>query len=108
MTQTSQQYREQSAVVRFGEGWALPSKTALGTQMTMKANQNAILDQSQPGSSMTMPTIVHQDGGVKCATDVLMSKICIRGDFVIRMWNSRTLYAPGKVQELTHEMKRYH
>ena len=95
------------AVVRLREGWALPSKTALDTPMTMKANHNAIPDLSQHRSSMAVPTIVHQDGGVKCTTDTLVPKICIRDDFIIGTWNVRTLYAPGKVQELTHEMKRY-
>ena len=75
--------------------------------MTMKVNQNAILDWSQPRSSMTMPTIVHQDEGVKCATDASVSNICIGDYFVIGTWNVRTVYMPGKVQELTHEMKRY-
>ena len=57
---------------------------------------------------MAIPTTVHQDRGATCATDALMSKVHIRDDSVIRMWNVRTLYMPGKVQELTHEMKRYH
>ena len=86
----------------------MPSKNALDTPMVMKANQNAIPDQLQPGSLMAVSIIVHHGGGVKCATDALMSKICMRDDFVIRMWNVRTLYTPGKVQELTHEMKRYY
>ena len=42
----------------------------------MKANQNAIPDELQHGPSKAVPTIVHQDGGIKYATDVSMSKIC--------------------------------
>ena len=69
MTEVNRQYREQSPLVRFGEGWASPNKTALDTPITMKANQKAIPDQSQPGSLMATPTIVHQNRDVKYATD---------------------------------------
>ena len=49
---------------------------------------------------------VHQDGGVKCATGA-SSKIRGRDNITIGTWNTRTLGAAGKLQELTHEMDRY-
>ena len=51
------------------------------------------------------PSTIHQDGGVKCATGA-SSKIQGR-DITISTWNTRTLRAAGKLQELTHEMDRY-
>ena len=47
---------------------------------------------------------VHQYGGVKYATDA-SSKIRGRDNITIGTWNTRTLRALGKLQELTHEMR---
>ena len=49
---------------------------------------------------------VHQYGGVKYATDA-SSKIRGRDIIIIGTWNTRTLKAAGKLQELAHEMNRY-
>ena len=49
---------------------------------------------------------VCQDGGVKHATGA-SSKIRGRDNITIGTWNTRTLGAAGKLQELTHEMDRY-
>ena len=53
----------------------------------------------------TAPSAVHQGRGVKCATGT-SSKIRGR-DITIGTWNTRTLRAAGKLQELTHEMDKY-
>ena len=47
-----------------------------------------------------------QDGGVKYATGA-SSKIRERDYVTISTWNTRTLRAAGKLQELAHEMDRY-
>ena len=47
-----------------------------------------------------------QDGGVKYATGA-SSKIRERENITIGTWNTRTLRAAGKLQELTQEMDRY-
>ena len=46
------------------------------------------------------------DGGVKYATGA-SSKIRGRDNITIGTWNTRTLRAAGKLQELAHEMNRY-
>ena len=71
----------------------------------MTTNNHTIPDRSPPGSTRTAPSAVHQDGGVKHATDA-SSKIRGR-DITFGTWNTRTLRAAGKLQELTHEMDRY-
>ena len=66
-------------------------------------------DRSGPGSTMTMHPIGSlQDGCDKCATGVKNNaiKLTTKGT-TIGTWNVRTLYTCGKVQELTHELKRY-
>ena len=73
------------------------------TQHLMKTSNLTIPDRSLPGSTRTAPSAGHQDGGVKCAT----SKIRGRDNITIGTWNTRTLRAAGKLQELTHEMDRY-
>ena len=49
------------------------------------------------------------DGGVKCVIGATgaSSKIRGRDNITIGTWNTRTLRAAGKLQELTHEMDRY-
>ena len=53
-----------------------------------------------------MPSAVHRGGGVKYATGA-STKIRGRDNITIGTWNTRTLRAAGKFQELTHEMDRY-
>ena len=48
----------------------------------------------------------HQDGDEKCAADG-PSLLCARNNITIGTWIVRSLRAAGKVEELTHEMKRY-
>ena len=47
-----------------------------------------------------------QNGGFKYATGA-SSKIRRRDNITIGTWNTRTLRAAGKLQELTHEMDRH-
>ena len=72
----------------------------------MTTHNHTIPDRSPPGSTRTAPSAVHQDGGVKYATGT-SSKIRGRENITIGTWNTRTLRAAGKLQELTHEMDRY-
>ena len=72
----------------------------------MTTYNHTIPDRSPPGSTRTAPSAGHQDGGVKCATGV-SPKIRGRDNITIGTWNTRTLRAAGKLQELTHEMDRY-
>ena len=65
-----------------------------------------ISDRSPAGLTSIMPSAVHQGGGVKRATGA-SSKIRGRDNTTIGTWNTRTLRAAGKLQELTHEMGRY-
>ena len=69
-------------------------------------SNHTIPDRSPPGSTRTAPSAVHQDGGVKYATGT-SSKICGRDNITLGTWNTKTLRATGKLQELTHEMDRY-
>ena len=59
-----------------------------------------IPDRSPPGSTRTAPSAVHHDGGVKYATGE-SSKIRGRDNITIGTWNTRTLRAAGKLQELS-------
>ena len=76
------------------------------SQHEMTTINQIIPDRSPPGSTRTAPSAVHQDGGVKHVTGA-SSKICKRDNITIGTWNTRTLRAAGKLQELTHEMSRY-
>ena len=49
---------------------------------------------------------IHLDGGAKHATGA-SSKIRGRDKIIISTWNTGTLRAAGKLQELTHGMDRY-
>ena len=43
-----------------------------------------------------------------CSSKISIKHLKIRGrDITIHTWNTRTLRAAGKLQELTHEMDRY-
>ena len=61
-------------------------------------------DRSPPESARTAPSAVDQDGGVNYATGAA-SKIRGRDNITICTWNTRTLRAAGKLQELTHELE---
>ena len=76
------------------------------TDHMMITHKHTIQDRSPRGSTSTAPSAVHQDGGVKYATGAL-SKIRGRDNINMGTWNTRTLRAAGKLQELTHEMDRY-
>ena len=71
-----------------------------------ETSNHTIPDRWPPGLSMTAPSAVHQDGDVNHATGA-SSKIRGRDNITIETWNTRTLTAAGKLQELTHEMDRY-
>ena len=75
------------------------------THHAMTTHNHTVPDRSPPGSTRTAPSAVHQDGGVKYATGT-SSKICGRDNITLGTWNTRTLRATGKLQELTHEMDR--
>ena len=98
--------RTQRLRVRPVEGWAPPGCTLPKTHHAMTTHNHTIPDQSPPRSTRTAPSAGHQDGGVKCATGA-SSKIRGRDNITIGTWNTRTLRAAGKLQELTHEMDRY-
>ena len=68
----------------------------------MTTHNHIIPDQSPPGATRTAPSAGHQDGGVKCATGA-SSKIQGRDNITISTWNTRTLRAAGKLQELTQK-----
>ena len=74
--------------------------------LEMKTSNHTIPDRSPPRSTRTAPSAVHQDGGVKYAAGA-SSKIRGRDNNTIGTWNTRTLRAAGKPQEITHEMDRY-
>ena len=64
-----------------------------------------IPDRTSPGPTMTTPFIAHQGEGVKCAADD-NKKLRTRSNISIGTWNVRTLKPSGKLEELTHEMRR--
>ena len=65
-------------------------------------------DQSQPGITMTAPTIRHRDVSDKHVTGALKTKK-IRGREIISVgtWNLRALRPTGKLEQLTHARGRY-
>ena len=65
-----------------------------------KTSNHTKLDQLPPWLTRTTPSVVHQVGGVKYATGA-SSKICGR-DITSGTWNTRTLTAAGKLQELSY------
>ena len=73
--------------------------------MTKNINNTFILDRSQPGITMTAPTVSHLGVGDKYATGVLKTKK-IRGRENISdgTWNVRTLRPAGKLEQFTHAM----
>ena len=91
-----------------GEGWAPPGSMPKTHHMQMTTLPFTIPDRSSPGTRTT-PFVLHQGRGVKLATGArLPPKLRIRKNISIGTWNIRTLRMPGKVEELAHEMNRYH
>ena len=98
--------RKQRPRVRTGEEWAQPGCALPLSHHEMTTQNQNIPDRLPPGLTRTAPSAVHQDGGVKYATNA-SSKIRGRDNITIGTWNTRTLRAAGKLQELTHEMNKY-
>ena len=71
-----------------------------------ETSNRTIPDRSPPGSSRTAPSAAHHGGGVEYATGA-SSKIRGRDNITVGTWNTRTLRAARKLQELTQEMDRY-
>ena len=61
---------------------------------------------SSPGTRTAPSVAGHLGGGEKYATDGPKS-LCARNNITTGTWNVGSLRAAGKVEELTHEMKRY-
>ena len=58
---------------------------------------------------MTAPTVSHRDEGDKYATGVpKIKKIRGRENISVGTWYVRTLRPAGKLEQLTHAMRRYH
>ena len=74
--------------------------------MKMTNTTESIQAWSLPGTR-TAPSVAGcQDGGEKYATDGPKS-LSARDNITIGTWNVRSLRAEGKVEDLTHEMRRY-
>ena len=77
--------------------------------MMMNTNSTLIPDRSQPGITMTTPTVRQQDVGDKYTTGVpKIKKIRGRENISVGTWNVSTLRPAGKLEQLTHAMSRYH
>ena len=73
--------------------------------MMMNTNNTLIPDRTQPGITMTAPTVRHRDVGDKYAT---VYQIRGRENISVGAWNVRTLRPARKLEQLTHAMSRYH
>ena len=77
--------------------------------MKMNTKNTLILDWSQPGITMTAPTIRHRDVGDKYATGVpKIKKIRGRENIAVGTWNVRTMRPAGKLEQLTHAVSLEH
>ena len=74
--------------------------------MKMTTTTQSISAQSSPGTRTAPSVAGHQAGGEKYPTDGPKS-LRARNDITIGSWNVKSLRAAGKVEELTHEMKRH-
>ena len=74
--------------------------------MKMTATTQSISARSSPGTWTTPSVADHQDGAEKYATNGPKS-LRARNNITIGTWNVRSLRATGKIEEPTHEMKRY-
>ena len=75
--------------------------------MKSKKQKDSIPDRSRPGLPTTALSTSPRSGSDKCATGVPHSIKLARERTTIGTWNVRTLYACGKVKELTHELQHY-
>ena len=76
--------------------------------MMRNTNNTLIPDRSQPGITMTAPSVRHRDVGDKYATGVpKLKKIRGRKNISVETWNVRTLRPAGKLEQLLHAMGRY-
>ena len=66
-----------------------------------KKQTTSIPDRSRPGSTTTARPTDVQGGREKLAT---ATPLRLTRETTIGTWNVRTLYACGKVKELTHEL----
>ena len=77
----------------------------------IKAKIQTISDRSPPGSARTAPSAEHQDGVLILDSPPTAfrgpSEIHGRDNITIGTWNTRTLRAARKLQELTQKMDRY-
>ena len=79
------------------------------TKSMMNTNNTFIPDRSQPGITMTAPTVRHRDVGDKYATGVPnIKKIRGKENITVGTRNVGTLRPAGKLERLTHAMGRYH
>ena len=76
--------------------------------MMKNTNNTLIPDWSQPGITMTAPTVRHRDVGDKYVTGVPKIKKIRGRDISVRTWNVTTLWPAEKLKQLTHAMSRYH
>ena len=72
----------------------------------MTTTTQSIQAQSSPGTRTASSVDGHQDESEKYATDGPKS-LRARNNITTGTWNVRSLRAAGKVEELTHEMKKY-
>ena len=77
--------------------------------MMKNTNNTLIPDRSQPGITMTAPTVRHRDVGDKYVTGVpKLKKRRGREDIPAGTLNVSTLRPAGKLEQLTHAMGWYH
>ena len=74
--------------------------------MKMATTTQSIPARSSPGTRTAPSVADHQGGGEKYATDG-PTLLRARNNITVGTWIVRSLRAEGKVEELTHEMKRY-
>ena len=77
--------------------------------MMRNTNNTLIPDRSQPGITISAPTVRNRDVGDKYAAGVpKIKKIRGRENISVGTWKVRTLRPAGKLKQLTHAMGRYH
>ena len=98
---------ETSAVFCHGEGWAPPCDIAQDTQHE-NDNHNSIHTCSVVARKKDRANHSWPSGRRWKVCDWWTKiAICARNNITIGTWNVRSLRAAGKVEELTHKMKRY-
>ena len=71
-----------------------------------KTSNRTILDQLPPGLTKTAPSARLKDRGAEHITGASL-KVLGRDNITNGTWNTKTLRAAEKLQELIHEMGRY-